>query len=216
MEQMHWHDYDLICFDFDGVLVDSEALHFAAYKEMCAKRGISIKWGEREYARYALYSADGLRRALLEEFPQLRAVSWELLYSEKKAIYQELLQKEVALMPGVAQLLGELQGLPTCVVTNSFRVQVEQICAQHPILRTIPKWITREDYAQPKPHHESYQMALRGVKRALGFEDSPRGISALIGAGAEAILVTSMLAPEEIAQLPGSFRHIPSFHTILA
>ncbi|MCH9703616.1 MAG: HAD hydrolase-like protein, partial [Chlamydiae bacterium] len=69
---MNWHDYDLICFDFDGVLVDSEQLHFDAYKQMCAKRGISLKWDEVQYAKFALYSADGLKKALLKEYEQLQ------------------------------------------------------------------------------------------------------------------------------------------------
>ena len=212
---MNWHGYDLICFDFDGVLVDSEALHFNAYKQMCAKRGISLKWDEKEYAKFALYSSDGLKKALLKEFPTLAAVGWDTLYAEKKAEYQSLLEKNVALMPGVEAFLQTLKGLPTCVVTNSSRLQVERIKQMHPILQTIPRWITREDYQNPKPSPECYQLASKGTKNVIGFEDSPRGLNALLESGAEGILVTSVLSQEEIAKLNGKFRHIETFHSLL-
>jgi len=215
---MDWQNYDLICFDFDGVLVDSESLHFEAYKQMCAKRAISLKWDEEEYAQFALYSADGLKKALLEEYPQLRQVPWEQLYAEKKAVYQTLLEEKIELMPGVQELLEKLQGLPTCVVTNSARSQIEKISEMHPILRTIPRWITREDYTKPKPDPECYRLAAKNAKRVIGFEDSPRGLTALVGSGADAVLVTSVLSQSEIERLrqQAHFRHIDSFHTLLA
>ena len=215
---MNWQDYDLICFDFDGVLVDSESLHFEAYKQMCAKRGISLKWDEEQYAQFALYSADGLRKALLKEYPQLREVSWEELYAEKKAAYQAILEQRVELMPGVEKLLEGLKGLPTCVVTNSARAQIEKIREMHPILNTIPRWITREDYSNPKPDPECYKFAAKDSKRVIGFEDSPRGLRALLGSGAEGILVTSVLAKAEIEKMQqeADFRHVDSFHTLLA
>lgn len=183
---------------------------------MCAKRGISLKWDEQQYARYALYSSDGLRKALMQEFPQLQEVPWETLYSEKKQAYQQLLEQNVNLMPGVEALLENLKGLPTCVVTNSLRTQIERIRAQHPILQTIQRWVTREDYEKPKPDPECYHFAIGDAKKVIGFEDSPRGLSALQGSGAEAILVTSFLPKAEIEKLPGSFRHIESFNTLLA
>ena len=215
LDAMNWHDYDLICFDFDGVLVDSESLHFAAYKQMCAKRGFSLKWDDAQYAKYALYSADGLRQAILNEFPKLKEFPWETLYTEKKAALQTLIETHVALMPGASEFLESLKGLPTCVVTNSLRSQVETIKKRHPILQTIPRWITREDYSNPKPDPECYKLAIQGAKKAIGFEDSPRGLSALLGSGAEAILITDVLPQEEVAKLPGSFRHVESFHTLL-
>ncbi|MCH9611423.1 MAG: hypothetical protein S4CHLAM81_11650 [Chlamydiales bacterium] len=195
--------------------MDSEQLHFDAYKQMCAKRGISLKWDEVQYAKFALYSADGLKKALLKEYEQLQDVPWERLYAEKKACYQELLAKRVDLMPGVTPFLEMLQGFPTCVVTNSARVQIEAIKDMHPILQTIPRWITREDYGKPKPDPECYEFASKGAKRVIGFEDSPRGLSALLGAGAEGILVTSVLPTEEIERLPGTFGHVKSFHSLL-
>ncbi|MCP5469103.1 MAG: HAD family phosphatase [Chlamydiales bacterium] len=219
---MDLQEYQLVLFDFDGVLVDTEALHFEAYKQMCAKRGISLKWDEHEYAQFALYSAYGLRKALVAEYPQLREVKWETLYQEKKEAYHELISKHVELMPGVQPLLEELAGRQMCVVTHSPRAQIERIREMHPILQTIPRWITREDYEEPKPSSECYLKAIElhePVEKIVGFEDSPRGLTALLGTRAKGILVTSVLPQEEIARLRKEmppFEHIQSFDSVLA
>lgn len=217
---MNLHDYELFLFDFDGVLVDTESLHFQAYKQMCAKRGISLKWDEKEYAKFALYSAYGLRKALIQEYPQLREISWETLYQEKKEEYRQLISEHVNLMPGVEQFLEKLQGRPTCVVTNSAKEQIEKIREMHPILQTIPTWITREDYEQPKPHPECYCQAIakhEPVGKVIGFEDSPRGLKALLGTRAKGVLISSFLTDKEIALLKKEmppFEHLSSFHML--
>src|SRR3990172_6839619 len=42
---MHWiYQFQLFLFDFDGLLVNTEDLHFAAYQKMCCDRGFELKW----------------------------------------------------------------------------------------------------------------------------------------------------------------------------
>jgi beta-phosphoglucomutase-like phosphatase (HAD superfamily) len=78
-------------------------------------------------------------------------------------------------MPGVEKLLTELHKheIRRCVVTNSTLSQVEAVCSQLPILKTLPHWITREDYEKPKPNPEGYLKAIQmyGKKgdRIIGF-----------------------------------------------
>jgi beta-phosphoglucomutase-like phosphatase (HAD superfamily) len=36
--------YEAILFDFDGVLVDSEPLHFACWRETLAPLGVNLDW----------------------------------------------------------------------------------------------------------------------------------------------------------------------------
>ncbi len=193
------HDFQLFLFDFDGLLVDTERLHYAAYQRLCARHGATLPWSFELYCSYAHVSATQVRDQLMEEFPSLRPLSWDaLLYPEKKAIYQALLlEKPVPLMPGVERLLRALQeaNIKRCVVTHSARPDIISIRASNPILDTIPHWITRECYTHPKPHPEPYQQAMKMFAaprdRAIGFEDTPRGIQALKPSGALPVLVSS-------------------------
>jgi len=222
---MDWiHHYQLFLFDFDGILVNTEELHYKAYIKICADRGFELKWDPYTYLRHAMYTATGVKEGVYREFPELfkQEPSWDVLYKEKKKAYFQLLQEEgVALMPGVNTLLKalEVSGIKRCVVTHSPHEQIQLIRSQHPILDSIPHWITREHYTQPKPSSECYQKAIATHKssgdRIIGFEDSPRGLKALLGTEAEGVFVTEFFTPEEIAQLSQetgrSFIQVSSF-----
>ncbi|MCC5831683.1 MAG: HAD family phosphatase [Chlamydiales bacterium] len=222
---VHWiHDYQLFLFDFDGILVNTEELHYLAYKKMCANRGFSLKWDMRTYIRHAMYSASGLKEGIYQEFPDLKRYEpcWEILYREKKQAYAELLvRRGASLMPGVERLLKELErsGIKRCVVTHSSAEQIKLIRARQPVLNSIPHWITREDYSEPKPSPECYQRAIEKLaeegERVIGFEDSPRGLKALLGTDAKAVLVTDLFSEQELKklaqELDKKFEHVSSF-----
>ena len=218
---MDWiHNYQLFLFDFDGILVNTEELHYKAYLKMCSDRGFYLKWDMRTYIRYAMYTSTGIREAIYKEFPAL-TVPWETLYAEKKRAYFELLQLGTTLIAGVEQLLKALEqaGIKRCVVTHSPHEQISAIRKQHPILNSIPDWITREHYSQPKPSSECYHKAIAQFKsgndRVIGFEDSPRGLQALLGTSAEGILVSNYFDSSEIKELGVTlgreFPHFSSF-----
>ncbi len=217
---MDWiHHYQLFLFDFDGLLADTEKLHFLAYKYTCTNRGLTLNWNERQYAQLATFCANGLKRELTSRYPELLK-KWDEFYLEKKNTYAKiLLEQGTELMPGVADLLEALADadIPRCVVTHSPKDHMKLIRKQHPILETIPNWITREDYSKPKPDPECYQLAIaRFAKpgdKVVGFEDSPRGLKALTGTSAKAFLVTTLVEKPELEKLSTEmkFEHTPTF-----
>lgn len=196
---MQWiHHYQLFLFDFDGLLVNTEQLHFDAYRKMLRDRGYSLAWDFPRYCLAAHYAATGLRDQIYGEFPQLQEdePDWAVLYEEKKNAFIEILLADpVPLMPGVQALLEALKqsGIPRVVVTHSASELVNIIREKNPVLDTIPHWITREDYDKPKPSSECYKKAIEvhgsGSDQVIGFEDSPRGMTALLGSRAKPVLV---------------------------
>lgn len=195
---MNWiQDYQLFLFDFDGLLVDTEPMHYASYMEMCRRRGCEMKWDFRRFCLEAHGKAMGIWDALGREFPGIYAQDpREVLYEEKKQIYVELLKEaRFELMEGVVPLLKALDesGIARAVVTNSPRAHIEIIKKSLPILQTIPVWITREDYVNAKPAPDGYLKAIEMLAspgdRIIGFEDTLKGLKALLSAGAEGVLV---------------------------
>ena len=83
------------------------------------------------------------------------------------------------------------------------------------MLHSIPHWITREDYKNPKPSPDGYLEAIKRLAKPgdaiIGFEDSRRGLTALIQAGVHAVLVNNMDAPmlEEFRN-----RGVPTFSSL--
>lgn len=222
--KMKWiHQYQLFLFDFDGLLVNTEELHYKAYIKMCANRNINLNWDFFHYSNLAHHSATAVREALYKEFPQLKieAPDWNVLYEEKKNAFLNFLKEgSVELMPGVATLLEALKeaNIKRCVVTHSLSTLISNIRSQHPILNTIPNWITREHYSEPKPNSECYQTAISKFAdkndQIIGFEDSPRGIEALKGTPAKAVLVCPENYPYVNKMISSSIQYYPSFTAI--
>jgi HAD superfamily hydrolase (TIGR01509 family) len=222
---MHWiEQYQLFLFDLDGLLVNSEELHFRAYKEMLQARGYELPWDFSRYCRTAHYHSDKIASELYELFPGLRTQepSWDVLYHEKKMAILSLLESgAVALMPGVFDLLKilEQKQVKRCVVTHSPDELVDLIRRQHPILHTIPYWITRRNYVAPKPNSECYLKALQTYSEptdnVIGFEDSPRGLTALMGTRAQPVLICEVPYPEIPTFVSQGVLHYSSFRELL-
>lgn len=218
---MSWIDrFDLFLFDLDGLLVDTEKLHFESYQILCSRYGKELPWSFAEYIGVAHGSASGLQTQI---HPLLSSheESWETLYTEKKRIYLELLNKgSLQLMPGVEKLLEELSfsRVKRCVVTHSAKEQVERIKTILPALGSIPVWITREDYEDPKPAPDGYLRAIELLAdpgdRIVGFEDSLRGFQSLKSANALPVLICDGAHPQlKQDELRGEI-HYPSFSAI--
>lgn len=197
---MNWiQEYQLFLFDFDGLLVDTKRLHYAAYKELCRRHVCELKWDFERFCQEAHRKAMGVWDGLKREFPSMFESGHDIgaFYEEKKSIYVDLLKTSpLELMQGAGELLQALQihQIKRAVVTNSPKAHVELIKASIPLLNSIPLWITREDYAESKPSPEGYLKAIESLgknpnDRIIGFEDTLKGLKALLAAGAESILV---------------------------
>lgn len=222
---MSWYnEYQLFLFDFDGLLVNTEILHYQAYLKMCKNFGFTLDWTFNDYTQLTYNEFTGFQDALYTALPDLKKVepNWSKLYAEKKKILFDLLSSEpVALMPGVESLLISLNnaGCKSCVVTHSSLEIVIKIKKKQPFLDLIPHWITREDYILAKPNPECYQKAidLFGQKgdKVIGFEDSARGMQALAATSATPVLICSPLAShlQKTLQLSPRIYHYSDFIT---
>lgn len=221
---MQWiKNFQLFLFDMDGLLVNTEELHYLAYKQMCAQRGVSLTWDFTRFCQAAHYDSTAIRDQIYREFPALHAQepSWDVLYAEKKQAVMGLLDNgAVQLMPGVEKLLKALEkaSIKRCVVTHSADSLVQSIRRHNPLLDSIPLWITRHDYTHPKPHAECYLTAISRLaqpgERVVGFEDTPRGLKALLGTKAKPVLISTMLYPEIPSFIERGASHFSSFDAI--
>ena len=200
-----WVDhFDLLCFDFDGLLVNTEDLHYDAYKMMLLKHGFTLPWSFQQYCLEAHLSTTILRNAVYSLFPELEQLepSWETLRQEKQQIYQNLIQHHrIKLMPGVSELLTKLEKgqKKCCVVTNSTQAQIDEIRTILPELNKIKHWISREHYTNAKPKPDGYLKALdmlaEPTDNVVGFEDTMKGVNSLRGAKIPAVLIRPITYP---------------------
>lgn len=220
---MQLNSFSLWLFDMDGLLVDTEYLHLEAYRRMCASRGVVLSWDLSQFLQIAHKSSSAIKEQMYTQFPKLRETPWQKLYLEKKAQYLQCLDSQTLRpMPGadlMVQYAAEL-GVKMCVVTHSPKEQTQIVREKLPFLNQIPRWITREDYARAKPDPQCYKKAIdlyhssHAKSAVVGFEDSARGLMALMGTSSRAVLVAKAHYPQ-LKAYEGRFHAVQSFIELL-
>ena len=221
---MKWiKKFNLFLFDMDGLLVNTEIIHYQAYIDMLAKRGHKLDWDFLKYCDIAHIDNNSLRSAIYAQFPTLQEEMpiWEHLRQEKNRLYVELLaSSKVELLKGVEELLKALQkeNIKRVVVTNSSKEMTDMIKAKAKTLQTIEHFITRDDYEKPKPSPEGYLKAITlfGEKgdKIIGFEDSLRGLKALQETPATSVLIRELNDPKIESFITGDTFHFKSLDKV--
>jgi beta-phosphoglucomutase-like phosphatase (HAD superfamily) len=103
--------FDLVVFDCDGVLVDSERL--AVQTEAKILSGLGWPLTESDIVqRFVGRSASYMHQAIEKHLG--RSIDWDL---EFEARYQEVFERELVAVPGVAAALSQIT-TPTCVASS--------------------------------------------------------------------------------------------------
>ena len=200
-----------VIFDLDGTLVDTDALHHAAFARVLAEAG-GGKLSMAEYKAQVMGRPNVEIAATL--FPgDPRA---DALIARKEALFREALAGSVPPVAGVHALLdwAEAAGAATAVVTNAPRANAAATLAAAGLAERLTELIIGEECARPKPDPAPYREAMRrlGVtpSRALAFEDSRPGLRAARGSGAHVFGLSTGLDAAELLQA-GAHRVIPDF-----
>ena len=168
-------------FDFDGVLMDTEAQYTRFWDETGRKFmdmdgfGSMIK-GQTLVQIFGKYFADRTEE-------ELRAVEEAINEYERNMTYE--------FIPGARGFLNELRqaGIPTAIVTSSNNQKMSQVYKAHPDLHTLVDAIlTSEHFSKSKPDPECFLKGMEMLggtpESAVVFEDSIHGITAGRNAGA--------------------------------
>ena len=117
------------------------------------------------------------------------------LRAEEREIFRSLLWTHVVPMPGLFELLAEIDsaGLPKGLATSSRRAYVFEVLQKFELAERFAVTLTAEDVVCGKPHPEIYLTAAEriGVSPAemLVLEDSEMGTRSAAAAGAIAVSI---------------------------
>lgn len=178
--------YQAVLFDFDGVLVDSEPVHFEVWQEILQPFGIQLPWDY--YAAHCIGVSD---RAMIETLVRLAdpPVDFDRVYAEyprKRDLFRARMLAQPAAYPETLDLLRQLRGdYRLAVVTSSGRPEVEPILEAMGVLDLFEAGVYGLEAGRMKPAPDPYLKAaeLLGVERALVVEDSEAGRAAGRAAG---------------------------------
>ncbi len=191
--------YEAILFDFDGVLIDSEPVHFACWREVLEPFGVDLDW-DKYHAHFVGISDLEMIQDLanLRQPPADVDLLWAQ-YPRKRALFRERMRTATPVTDEVRDLLRWLEGRSLAVVSSSGRDEIEPILKAGGIRDHFAAVICREDVTQFKPAPEPYSKAaqLLGAKHALVVEDSLAGIASGKAAGFDVLEVpTAARMPE--------------------
>ncbi len=222
---MSWLDtFDFFFFDFDGLLVNTEEMHWRAYQQVCKQYGCNLDWDFATYCIYGHHSTEALRDAVYSYLPSLKEQEsrWEMIRQKKIQIYESLIDSNgVMLMPGAEEVINYAtqRKIPSCVVTNSPNRHLDIIKKRLPKLEEISYWIGRSDYREPKPHPDGYLMGLEKygakAKCPIGFEDTVKGLKALEQTRIFPVLVSS-LTHEGLSEIRATTQRFSSFYEVIS
>lgn len=182
--------YEAILFDFDGVLVDSEPVHYACWLEILQPFGISLEWAD--YCQRCIGISDRAMISLLCEQanPPLPFDRLWAEYPRKKELVRDRLISSRVLAEPVVDLIRNLRSeYLVGVVTSSGKREVEAVLEAAEVLPLLHTAVYGDDVVRHKPAPDPYLLAVErlGVSRALVIEDSRAGLEAARAAGLDVL-----------------------------
>ncbi|MEU4109275.1 MULTISPECIES: HAD family hydrolase [unclassified Streptomyces] len=195
--------YDLILFDNDGVLVDSEPIsnrHLAAYLTELG-HPTTYEDSVRDYMGAALHRVHDL---VLERTGERLPADFDDVFHARVFTAFERELRPVAGVEGVLEKLAA-DGVPYCVASSGSH---ERIRVGHRATG-LDRWFgddrifSSQDVGRGKPDPDLFLYAAErmGVapERCLVVEDSPLGVRAAVAAGMDVYGFTAMTPPERLA-----------------
>ena len=192
--------YEAILFDFDGVLADSEPVHFECWQEILRSYNLHLDW--KTYCDEGIGVSDRKLLALICERAK-RATDLELLFAEfprKREMFRARMLERQPFPAEVFELLRELRDYRLAVVTSSGQTEVEPVLEKAGLRSFFDAAVYHADTRQHKPAPDPYLLAVEklGVRTALAVEDSDAGQESARAAGLDVLRV---LSPEEMPAL---------------
>ncbi len=192
-----------IIFDFDGVIADSEPLHFAGFRLTLAEIGISLTESDY-YANYLGYDDRGCFIAALtaHQRPADPSVIAPLMQRKAQA-YLESVKDHLVIFPGVREFVSEAAATyPLAIASGALRHEIEFILEQAGLRKAFLHITGAEDVTKGKPDPEPFLHALAALNRqrpnqtiapdsCLVIEDSIPGLRGAKAAGMKVLAVAN-------------------------
>ena len=195
--------FDLVIFDNDGVLVDSEWHANGILAGLLTEFGLPCT---REDCIRDYLGSTMVRVRAIAEARSGRALPRDLEDRYHEQLF-EVFRTRLTAVPGVIDVLARL-ATPTCVASSGTHERIRLALTTTGLLpRFEGRIFSAQDVARGKPEpdlflHAAHVLGIRPERCAV-IEDSPLGVEAANRAGMTAFGFARMTPPERLAQATG-------------
>jgi beta-phosphoglucomutase len=210
-----------IIFDFNGVLLNDEPLHFASMRDAVAQLGIAVSQEEYWSEYLPLDDWNCLAAICAAHSYPITPEETERTLELKQQNYRRMLDGRFPVLPGAVRFVrAAAQKYPLAIASGARRAEIEIVLQQtglRPFFRAV---LAAEDFVRAKPHPESYLYALARLNECLSsaestitpdeclvIEDSVGGVAGSRGAGMYCLGVANTYRAEQLA---GAHAVLPS------
>ena len=197
-------------FDFDGVITDSEILHFRAFNEVLAPHGAELTRKEY-YAQYlGLSDVDCLTELVREGRLKVPESAVKDMLDRKKDAFENLARTSGKIIEGVREFLDMLafEKIPIAICSGALRAEIELILDDSGLRGYFDEIVSAEQVQRGKPYPDGFMLTLKRLNRrrvtlltpaqCVVVEDSHWGLKAAKAAGMHTIAVTNTYDADQL------------------
>ncbi len=184
-------DLQLVIFDCDGVLVDSEAISCGVLASMVSAEGLPTTRAQsrREYQGLRL---DEVLASVEAKLGRGLPEDWLARYERERA---ETFRRDLKAVPGVAEAVAHVAaaGVAVCVASQGKLEKTRLTLGLTGLLELFPQDALFSAHSVPrgKPHPDLFLAAASAMgaepARCAVVEDTPSGVTAAVAAGMRAL-----------------------------
>ena len=201
-----------IIFDFNGIILNDEPLHFASMRDALADLGITVS-REEYWNRYLPFDDLTCARTICrDQGIALDGDALRQVLERKSAYYQKMLQNDFPLFPGVSDFIcSSARRYPLALASGARRDEIEAALHGTGLFRYFRVIVGAEDFTLGKPNPESYLLALERLNSVLNgdctpilpreclvIEDSVGGVQGARAAGMKCLAVSNTYPAENL------------------
>ena len=195
-------DFDLVIFDCDGVLVDSERLAVRTEAQILASLGWPLSEAEI-IDRFVGRSAEHMQLEIERQIG--RSIDWDAEFEPR---YREVFERELVPVPGIVDALGKI-ATPVCVASSGSHDKMRFTLGKTGLFDRFDGRIFSVDqveHGKPAPDVFLFAAAQMGAApdRCAVVEDSVSGVTAALAAEMTAFAFAGGVTSSQALSIEGA------------
>jgi beta-phosphoglucomutase len=209
-----------VIFDFDGVITDSEILHFRAFNKILVKHGIEITredyykkyLGLSDFDLFTLFVNNGMLSIDKDQIDDL--------IRQKNIIFEKIAGTEAHIIDGVSDFLEILSknNVAIAICSGALLSEIELILRDAKLSKFFETIVSADQVSRGKPYPDGFLLTLEKLnqkcteaitpQQCIVIEDSNWGLEAANRANMHTIAITNSYQADQLPSAEKIISHL--------